>query len=577
MSTLIWCFMQGSRSVFKVNIEPNNDIDDFKKAIKSLMPNDTAGVDAYKLRLWSVDVASINDISEEMLNDSNEITDGRCTIADTLFGIKEGNIRRNFFRLLLYSPNDNISNLKREFQSVVREELSGVKEDVGSLKNELKKVRLQSEEMWFSAPDTVTETDKGIFVRSICQDISFPFTLTNTTQRRILEKFRNPPNEDAPEKKLQEFFMRQCTALGSLDSTKLIVHDTHSTPLLNTRKPDFVLIPKEWPLDSLNVVAVGEIRKQSGNGFSNTDVGHAISFGEKVLQIQPRRSFIYVLLTDCIDICMFKVTKANEAKGQFRFSYGRISLQTTFNTTNNPPTGWKHLVTIMECTHDDLGWVDPSLNFGTNTVNLEPKYLSCFETEKNVLNKLSTKNSPHLQKLLHDSENILVTTPLCSKVNHLQKKDIGDIIKTLKMVHLCYNRVHMDLRRYNFLRDDDGHIVIIDWGYSVTKDKTGSFAGALEVMPDDILESLINGEQITYSPRIDLICCVRTFYLMFHKPTNADIKRISFNGAVDTKSKAQKLLNFWSNHGKTNLWKNLYKQAYDLKYEELIEGLEELF
>ncbi|PKC71236.1 hypothetical protein RhiirA1_413428 [Rhizophagus irregularis] len=57
------------------------------------MPNDTAGVDAYKLRLWSVDVASINDISEEMLNDSNEITDGRCTIADTLFGIKEGNVR----------------------------------------------------------------------------------------------------------------------------------------------------------------------------------------------------------------------------------------------------------------------------------------------------------------------------------------------------------------------------------------------------------------------------------------------------------------------------------------------------
>lgn len=53
---------------------------------------------------------------------------------------------------MLNSFADNISNLKREFQSVVREELSGVKEDVGSLKNELKKVRLQSEEMWFSAP-----------------------------------------------------------------------------------------------------------------------------------------------------------------------------------------------------------------------------------------------------------------------------------------------------------------------------------------------------------------------------------------------------------------------------------------
>ncbi|RGB31597.1 hypothetical protein C1646_255753 [Rhizophagus diaphanus] len=247
--------------------------------------------------------------------------------------------------------------------------------------------------------------------------------------------------------------MCECTALGSLDSTKLIVHDTYSTPLLNTRKSDFVFIPKGWPLDSLNVVAVGEIRIQSSNGFSNAEVGHAVLFGEKVLQIQPYRSFIYVLLTDCIDICIYKVTKANDVKsGNVFFSYERISSQTlTFNTMSNPPTGWRYLVTIMECTHNDLGWINPSLNFDTDIINLvrsintgrtsivyegknddnkhvvvkiakEYKYLPCFATEKNVLKKLSTINSPHLQKFLLDSENILVTTPLGSKINNLTKK-----------------------------------------------------------------------------------------------------------------------------------------------------------
>src|SRR4051794_16607562 len=90
---ILWCFMQGSSSIFKVNIGTNNDIYDLKEAIKSKKPNDTTGVDADKLRLWSVNVASISDISEEMLNDDNELKDERSTIANTFFGIEGRNIR----------------------------------------------------------------------------------------------------------------------------------------------------------------------------------------------------------------------------------------------------------------------------------------------------------------------------------------------------------------------------------------------------------------------------------------------------------------------------------------------------
>ncbi|CAG8450461.1 15006_t:CDS:2 [Funneliformis mosseae] len=57
---ILWCFVQGSSSIFKVNIGTNNDIDDLKEAIK---------------------------------NDDNELKDERSTIVNTFFGIEGRNIR----------------------------------------------------------------------------------------------------------------------------------------------------------------------------------------------------------------------------------------------------------------------------------------------------------------------------------------------------------------------------------------------------------------------------------------------------------------------------------------------------
>ena len=88
-----------------------------------------------------------------------------------------------------------------------------------------------------------------------------------------------------------------------------MIEDVHSIPLLATRKPNFVFIAKDRPLDALHVVAVGEIKTRSGKEFANADVGQVITFGEKVLQLQPRRAYVYVVLTDCINIDIYKVTR----------------------------------------------------------------------------------------------------------------------------------------------------------------------------------------------------------------------------------------------------------------------------
>ena len=136
----------------------------------------------------------------------------------------------------------------------------------------------------------------------------------------------------------------------------------------------------------------------------------------------------------------------------------------------------------------------------------------------------------------------------------------------------------MDLQKYNFLHNDNGDILIIDWVYSVMGGGARNFAGALECMPDDILKSLVNWEEITYSPKIDLICLVRAFYLMLHKPERV-IERISSDTTDydDIRKRAQGVLAFWESHAKSESWDRILQDAECLQYDSLIEKLEQLF
>src|ERR1043165_1810250 len=198
------------------------------------------------------------------------------------------------------------------------------------------------------------------------------------------------------------------------------------------------------------------------------DVGQAITFGEKVLQLQPRRAYVYVILTDCVNIDIYKVTRVtynSNNSDNIRFFYGHISKELLCY----PSLGWKYLVTILEQSPNELGWLEPSLKFNSNTVMLvrsintgrtsnvyegkyadmdvviklakDEKYLSCFEREKTVLESL---DSPHIPKLHLYDEKSLVIPPLGMKIKSLEKKDIRNIIETLKIVHEK-NIVHMDL------------------------------------------------------------------------------------------------------------------------------------
>ena len=88
-----------------------------------------------------------------------------------------------------------------------------------------------------------------------------------------------------------------------------MIHNTHKMPILDRRKPDFVGIAKDWPLDALNVSLVIEIKPYKTAAFSHADVGQLASFADRVLRIQPTRNFVYGILSDCHHIMLLKAER----------------------------------------------------------------------------------------------------------------------------------------------------------------------------------------------------------------------------------------------------------------------------
>ncbi|PKY60182.1 hypothetical protein RhiirA4_550573 [Rhizophagus irregularis] len=447
----------------------------------------------------------------------------------------------NYLRTFLGS--DDVSSMKRDLAHIVKEEIN----------REVKKVRRVLEGS-MSSPGYSTLSDIGDLAQR-CSKISFPLELTASAKAKSPGKFLSPPNgnDDVPESQVQEYFISECQALEKFGAVnnKLIIKDTHASPSLGTRKPDFIFIQKGSTVDPFNVVVVGEIKLRVGGRFNNTHIGQAISFGEKVLQLQPMRKFVYVVLTDCIIIEIFIVYRMDSATNSeifTRYTYDHIGSEYLAFAKEGENKGWKYLVTIMESSPNSLGWVEPSLKFSTNTVKL----VKCIGMGRTSVVYEGTFNGESVAE------------------------DIKDIIKVLESAHsLSY--VHRDLRKYNFIRDENGKIVIIDWGYCIKTDTDYgfSFAGALECMPDEVLSSIIRRKNIFYGPRVDLVCFVRSFYLMLHRPS---MTRVPFDkNDDDISTRAQYILNFWKDCAKSDVWRNIYSAIDDLDYNRLIQELEKLF
>ncbi|CAG8644083.1 1837_t:CDS:2, partial [Diversispora eburnea] len=150
-----------------------------------------------------------------------------------------------------------------ELKDELRDGQDKLKEELRSEQDELKEELRSGQEELKSNMESgfKTETEKGKEVLEKGYQIDFPLKVTTITKSGEPGRFMSSPTDE----------------------------DTHRSPILGTRKPDFVFILKDSKLDYLNVVAIGEIKKPISGKFSDAQIGQAISFGEKLLQLQPRR------------------------------------------------------------------------------------------------------------------------------------------------------------------------------------------------------------------------------------------------------------------------------------------------
>ncbi|RIB04008.1 hypothetical protein C2G38_2048800 [Gigaspora rosea] len=265
--------------VFEVKLEKNSSVLNLRKKIKEEMPFTFAEIEINEIVLWKVNVPSdetikvnivLNEIQEKLKLSkpfqkignifTESIPDSIQIIVERPSGEKREKEIVNLKRCFTELANELTNELTNEIREV-EGKITGLRHEMAGLGHEMKKIRLQSEVAWFSAPGVTTATEKGQFVIDYGKCIGFPLKLTTTTLKEGYGKFREPPSPEVPEKILQEYFVNECQPLIRLKNSNLMIEDVHSISLLATRKLDFVFIAKGCPLDALHVIAVGEIKK----------------------------------------------------------------------------------------------------------------------------------------------------------------------------------------------------------------------------------------------------------------------------------------------------------------------------
>ena len=75
MSITLFCIVQGTSTPFPVDIDSNLSVGHLKDAIKAKKPNDFAGIDADRLRLWKVEIPADRDdlIQGQTLQDNDQL------------------------------------------------------------------------------------------------------------------------------------------------------------------------------------------------------------------------------------------------------------------------------------------------------------------------------------------------------------------------------------------------------------------------------------------------------------------------------------------------------------------------
>ncbi|CAG8674284.1 15345_t:CDS:2 [Funneliformis caledonium] len=340
---------------------------------------------------------------------------------------------------------------------------------------------------------------------------------TNSTQESIdhisisrhahKERFYDPPTSSA-EKDYQKYFRQHYIPLIGT----LMVHDTYLIPILDRSKLDFVGIAKDLSLDPLNVSLIIEIKpyKPNQTTFSNADVGQLAFFALKIFQIQPTRTFVYGILSDCHHIMILKTPEELEWR-EIEISYNNNSDYIKLLKW----LGHGKTAQVFERIVSKRQHVDHriAVKIARNSM--------CKKIKKEVYILMILKKIDGIPNVLYSNENSFVMKPLCYKIYSFNKLDLDRIINIIQNIH-TQGIVYWNLHRHNILRDrNTGTVQVINWRYVININLSLSFASRLDCISDLVLKSMRDRREIIYQKSNDLISLLRSFYLVLHEQVDS--------------------------------------------------------
>jgi serine/threonine protein kinase len=202
------------------------------------------------------------------------------------------------------------------------------------------------------------------------------------------------------------------------------------------------------------------------------------------------------------------------------------------------------------------------------------------DREAGVLSRLAQEGVPNVPQLVEadtDTDMGLVLSPRATdlRLGQFALRHALQAIDTLQAAHEKAGLVHRDIHPANLLLQDNGDILVNDWGFAVPANEPRPYSGAFIHASDSVLRHIAEGKTtFAVGPADDLVSLVRTT-LVLNFPRAAVVIEEAKKAKCPPPEVARQLIAGWKSW-LPRKWAKLQALAEQCDYDGVRQGLEKL-